>query len=162
MPAIPYNDAVMRIDLFEDPLDGPREPGDVRINRVGIFVYEDRRRIAVGFNLTPFRHRPSVAVTVHNAHGEPAGSLDIIEAIQPNFTLTVHLRDRRPTDTYSARVRVYYRVDSEGGVQLQAAPPPLAPPGETPAPPPPETLARDQLVVDEREITFDVTEVGEK
>jgi hypothetical protein len=154
----------MNIDLFDDPLEGPRAPRDVRINRIGIYVYEDRRRIAVGFNLTPFRQRPSVEVLVHNSRGEAAGSLSIIEAIQPNFTLTVHLRDREPTDTYSARVRVYYNVDEQGAVQQLVPPAPLPPRDAStpPSPPPREELAQGRLTVDERQITFDVTEVGEK
>ena len=96
----------MNVTFFDDPLS--QEPEDVRIRKVGFYVYEDKRRVAVGFNLTPFRERPSVEATIVNERGELAGSLNVIEVLRPNFSLTMHLRDKEPTATYMARVVVYY------------------------------------------------------
>lgn len=103
----------MRIEFFDDPLRGPKSRDEVRLNQLGIFVYPDKRRIAVGFDLTPFLEKPSIEVVVVNANGEKAGTLHIIEAFQPNFSLTLHLRDANPTDIYYAKAMVYYAAPGE-------------------------------------------------
>ena len=43
----------MDIQFFEDPLEAPKSREDVRLKELGLYVYEDGRRVAVGFNLTP-------------------------------------------------------------------------------------------------------------
>lgn len=121
------------INFYNDSDRQGREPQDVRLNQLGLFVYEDGRRIAVGFNITPFRERPSIEVIANNERGQPAGSLTIIEALQPNFSLTMHLRDASPTEEYTIRAELYY-VDSDG----------------------------ERQVVDSKETTVDVTTPGEK
>ncbi|MFQ5401399.1 MAG: hypothetical protein ACE5E7_17595 [Anaerolineae bacterium] len=98
----------MHINFYDDPLETPKPREDVRIKRLGLFVYEDRRRVAVGFELTPFLERPSIEVLVTNENGEPAGAMTIIETLDTNFTLTLHLRDKEPTDTYHVQATVYY------------------------------------------------------
>ena len=104
----------MEIQFFDDPESGPKAREDVRINDIGLFVYEDGRRIAVGFNITPFRERPSIEVDVYNDEGQLAASLNVIETIEANFHLTLHLRDKEPTQYYSVEVFVYYpNLDGE-------------------------------------------------
>ena len=100
----------MRIEFFDDPLKGPRSREDVRFNQLGLYVYDDRRRIAVGFDITPFLERPSVEVTITNAAGEVAANLTVIEAMQPNFNLTMHLRDNPPADPYQIEAILYYQA----------------------------------------------------
>ena len=154
----------MRIGFFDDPLQPPRQPEDVRINRLGIFVYEDGRRVAVGFDLTPFRRRPSVEVVIRNERGEPAGNLSIIEALQPNFTLTVHLRDRQPTEWYTARAVVYYNVMSDedrAEVDDAADGPPRAEDAAPPVPPK-EVLPTGRMEVDEQTVRFNATQPGDQ
>lgn len=98
----------MDITFFDDPLEGPKPRDEVRIKQIGLFVYEDLRRVAVGVELTRFRERPSLEITIINARGEPAGSLNMIETLTPNFTLTMHLRDQEPTDHYELTAQIYY------------------------------------------------------
>jgi hypothetical protein len=99
---------------FYDGLDGgPKSRKEVRLNELGLYVYEDGRRVAVGFNLTPFLERPSLLVTITNAEGNEAASLSVIEAMEPNFNLTVHLRDGANLDPYQVEAIVYY-VSEEG------------------------------------------------
>ncbi|MGD8584775.1 MAG: hypothetical protein PVH65_00805 [Chloroflexota bacterium] len=78
-----------------------------------MYVYEDGRRVAIGFNLTPFLERPSLLVTITNAEGDEAASLSVIEAMEPNFNLTVHLRDDANLDPYTVEAVVYY-VSEDG------------------------------------------------
>ena len=101
------------INFFDDPQKRGRAREDVRLQQLGLFVYEDGRRVAIGFNLTPFAERPSIEVTATNEQGQVAGSMTIIEALAPNFNLTMHLRDDKPTDKYEIEVVVYYK-DEEG------------------------------------------------
>lgn len=103
----------MRINFYDDPLGGPRPREDVRFNELGLFVYDDRRRVAVGFDIVPFREPPSISVVVTNSNGVVAASLRVINAIQPNFNLTMHLRDEHPSDSYDIEAIIYY-ISSDG------------------------------------------------
>lgn len=98
----------MQINFFDDPSKAPKAREDVRLNDLGIFVYPDGRRVAVGFNLTPFIERPCIEVRVVNERGEAAGWLNVIETLEANFSLTMHLRDKEPTELYEATAVVYY------------------------------------------------------
>lgn len=103
----------MRVQFFEDPLRGPRPREEVRFNQLGLFVHEDGRRIAVGFDITPFLDRPSIQVVVTNESGQEAATFSIIEATQPNFNVTVHLRDDEPTELYTVEAYLYYSSPGE-------------------------------------------------
>jgi hypothetical protein len=98
----------MNVTFFDDPMQGPLPPEEVRIKQLGLYIYPDKRRVAVGFELTRFKERPSLEVTIINAHGKLAGSLNVIETLNPNFSLTMHLRDQEPTEAYDIEVVVYY------------------------------------------------------
>jgi hypothetical protein len=103
----------MRINFFDDPFEGPQERGEVRFEQLGFFVYPDRRRVAVGFQLAPFRERPSIEVRIWNDHGVRAGNLLVIEALQPKFSLTIHLRDQEPTDNYRVEAVLFFKGEPD-------------------------------------------------
>lgn len=122
------------INFFDDGIELPKAREDVRLKNLGVFVYDDGRRVAVGFELTPFRERPSLEVRATNARGEKAGSMTVIEALSPNFSLTMHLRDNDPTNVYEIAALVYYDdKDGEG-----------------------------QMEVDQKRVTIDVTRPGDQ
>jgi hypothetical protein len=104
----------MQINFFDDSQKSPRSRDEVRINQLGVFVYPDGRRLAVGFDITPFIERPSIEVNLYNSRGEPAGSLIVIETLETNFTLTMHLRDHSPTDLYTLEAEIYYLAPNQG------------------------------------------------
>ncbi|MCO5185182.1 MAG: hypothetical protein M9918_24845 [Anaerolineae bacterium] len=126
---------MMQIDFFDDPSRTPRSREDVRINDIGIYVHPGGRRIAVGFDLTPFIERPSLDVDIRNARGEWAGQLSVVQTPESNFHLNTFLRDSDGTDTYELLVVVYYAVLEDGFPRME---------------------------VDRRVVTFDVLEPGEK
>lgn len=103
----------MHVQFYDNLDGGPRSREEVRFNRLGLYVYEDSQRVAIGFDLTPFIERPSILVQVWNADGEEAASLSVIEAMQPNFNLTLHLRDDIRKDPYDVEAILYYV--GEGG-----------------------------------------------
>lgn len=123
----------MRVQFFDDPLEGPRPRDEVRFNNLGLFVYEDGRRIAVGFDITPFMERPSIEVVVKNAQDVESASLSIIESLNRQFNVTLHLRDTTYLDPYTIEANLYYR--SQDG---------------------------EKTVVDSIARTFDVSNPGEK
>lgn len=95
----------MEIKFFDE---GPKPRKEVRIKQLGLYLYEDRRRVQVGFALTPFAERPSLQVVITNPQGQEASSLHVIETVETNFSLTLHLRDREPADIYTVTVTLYY------------------------------------------------------
>ena len=103
----------MRINFFDNPLEEPENRGDVRFTQLGFFVYPDQRRVAVGFQLTPSRRRPSIEVRIWNEQGEPAGELLVIEALQNNFSLTIHLRDQEPSAIYKVEAVLYFKEEPD-------------------------------------------------
>ncbi|MCP4427624.1 MAG: hypothetical protein GY803_24335, partial [Chloroflexi bacterium] len=98
------------VQFFDTGFEIPKAREDVKFNEVGFFVYEDRRRVAVGFNITRFLEGPSIEVNITNDNGEPAGTLTVIETGDANFSLTMHLRDQNPTDLYHVEATLYYAV----------------------------------------------------
>jgi hypothetical protein len=103
----------MRVQFFEDPQRGPRPREDVRFNQLGLFVHEDGRRVAVGFDITPFLERPSIQVIVTSDSGQEAATFSIIEATQSNFNVTMHLRDKEPTELYTVEAYLFYPSPEE-------------------------------------------------
>lgn len=102
------------VNFFDDPSKAPRSREAVRFNQLGIYVHEGSRRIAVGFDITPFIERPSIEVNVKNILGAPAGNLTVVETLDSNFSLTLHLRDREPTDVYEVSATLYYATPETG------------------------------------------------
>lgn len=98
----------MQINFFDDPLEAPKSREDVRLKTLGLYLHEDRQRVAVGFDITPFIERPSIEVIATNERGEKAGSLHVIETLDANFSLVMHLRDQEPTALYEIRAILYY------------------------------------------------------
>ena len=106
------------IRFFDDAEDPRRDPEEVRLRNLGLYVYEDRRRVAIGFDITPFRERPSLEVQVTNERGESAGSMTVIQAMESNFHLTLHLRDEAPTDLYEVEVVLYYPRENDERIEV--------------------------------------------
>lgn len=101
------------LNFYDDPEKQGRPREEVRLTQLGLYIYEDARRVAIGFNLTPFAERPSLEITATNEEGEIAGSMTVIEALSPNFNITMHLRDESPGDNYAIEVVVFYK-DEKG------------------------------------------------
>lgn len=98
----------MDINFFDNSFEIPKPREDVRFKQIGLFVYEDLRRVAVGLEMTPFLEPPCVEIVVKNGEGIIAGTMTLIEANAPNITLTMHLRDQEPTAEYELTAQIYY------------------------------------------------------
>jgi hypothetical protein len=104
----------MRIHFYDDPGGGPKAREEVRFNRLGLYMYPQKRQVAVGFDITPFLEKPSIEVTLTNEMGERAATLTVIEAMQPNFSLIMHLRDQVPSQKYQVEAILYYPSVEDG------------------------------------------------
>ena len=120
------------INFFDDPAELPKGRADVRLLQLGFYVYEDGRRVMVGFELTPFLERPSLEISITNENGERAASMIIVDTQTPNLSMTMHLRDKEPTDTYKVDVVLYYAMPNEERelVQMETAVLDVQTPGE--------------------------------
>lgn len=124
----------MKVQFFDNPTRGPVPREDVRFNRLGLYMYDDGQRVAVGFDVTPFRERPNIEVSLRNEEGKEAASLNVIEANQSNFNLTMHIRDDSASNQYEVKAILYYPSQDNG----------------------------DRMVVDSVIKTLDVSQVGEQ
>ncbi len=109
----------MDIKFFDDPLQSPNSREDVRIKQLGLYLFEDRRRVAVGFDITPFLERPSIQVSIRDLQGKEVSSLHVIETLETNFSLTMHLRDPEPQDTYEVSATLYYATPDTDREDIQ-------------------------------------------
>ena len=123
----------MHINFYDDPLQAPKTRDEVKLNQIGLYIYPEGRKVAVGLDITPFLERPSIEITVLNEHGERAAALTVIESLERNFTMTLHLRDKELTRLYQIQVVLYYS----------------------------NVETREWLTVDNQTATFDVTRPGE-
>ncbi len=110
---------MLDINFFDDPTSAPRAREDVRFKQLGFFVHPpDGRRIGIGFDITPFIERPSIEVVAVNARGERAGTLTVVQTLQANFNLTLHLRDKEPTAAYTIMATLYYSSPENGRMDV--------------------------------------------
>ena len=98
----------MQIQFFDDPADMFKARDDVRIKDIVTEVSPEGRRVSVGFDLTPFRDRPSLDVVIVNAEGEIAGNITVIETLAHQFILIIHIRDKNPTTRYDVFTELFY------------------------------------------------------
>ena len=90
-----------------DPNGKPLPPEDVRILDLKVEPYPDVQRIRLLVKLTPFQKKPSGDISLTNQDGEILTTTSIIEAVTPNFELTLHLRVFQPGD-YLATMNLLY------------------------------------------------------
>lgn len=95
--------------FFHDPDDLPLPPNEVRIRTFALQPYPDGRRVRVYLEITPFQKKPSAEVTLFNPTGEPAGSVSIIETIDPRLEMTMHLQGTITPGTYTAQADLFYQ-----------------------------------------------------
>jgi hypothetical protein len=133
--------------FFQDPADIPLPPGEVRIRQFRAEPWPDGRRVRVTLELTPFLKRPNSEIKITDEQGEEAASISIIETMEPKMEFTMHLRGADVHGAYTVSAQVFYLEDAEepGENKMEEE----RQEGDQPQ--------RNQIVVDQREITFEVT-----
>ena len=94
--------------LEGDEFPEPRARADVRFESVAVQPYPDGRRVKLMFRLLPFFDRPNVEAAVINKAGQMVAALSLIEANEPEFEFTLHLRGPQPQGAHTLRLLLYY------------------------------------------------------
>jgi hypothetical protein len=93
---------------FVEPDEIPQPPELVKIESLIAKVYPDGRRVRVDVQLTPFLERPNMEFRVLNSAGDEVASLSIIESMDCQFEMTVHLRGPQPVGRHTLRAELFY------------------------------------------------------
>jgi len=100
----------MEFFLSEANSSIPRKvPEDVRIEDLRAEPYQDRHRVRVALELTPFQQSPAIELVLKNPAGEEVASASIVEPVAWKMELTLHIHQSEPTPgEYSLAARVIY------------------------------------------------------
>jgi hypothetical protein len=97
---------------FVEPDEVPQPPEAVKIEELTARVYPDGRRVRVNVKITPFLERPNLEFQVINSEGVEVASLSIIESMDRDFEMTVHLRGPQPSGRHTLRGELFYSPES--------------------------------------------------
>jgi hypothetical protein len=122
--------------FFQDPNEVRLPPEQVRLRELQVTPQPGGTRVKIYLELTPFKKRPNVEVTITSATGKEAAHTSILEAMLHKMEFTMHLREPVPGSRYDVETIVYY----------QKLPEPSETPGDIPLP--------DPMIVDRHETTF--------
>jgi hypothetical protein len=122
--------------FFQDPNEVRLPPEEVRLRELQVTPQPDGNRVKIYLELTPFKKRPNVEVTITAASGKEAAHASILEAMLHKMEFTMHLRQPVAGSRYNVQTIVYY----------QRLPEPSETPTELPLPEP--------MIVDCHETTF--------
>jgi hypothetical protein len=125
------------MDFFlQDPNEVRLPPEEVRLLEVKVTPQPGSPRVKIYLELTPFKKRPNLEVTIYASSGKKAAHSSILETMLPKLEFTLHLRQVEPGSEYTIESVVYY----------QKLPEPSDEPVDVPLPEP--------MVVDRRKTTF--------
>ncbi len=93
---------------FSDTSEIPLPPQEVRVRQFDASPWQDKRRVQIYLEVTPFQKRPNGEIIVTNAMGEEVANISIIEMIDPKIELTVHLRGAELVGPFTASAWIYY------------------------------------------------------
>lgn len=97
---------------FSDASEIPLPPEEVRIRGFDVYPWQDKRRVQILLEITPFQKRPNGEINVTNAMGEEVANISIIEMIDPKIEFTVHLRGAGLVGPFTASAWIYYSDES--------------------------------------------------
>ena len=100
----------MTMDFFfpEDNLTRA-VPEETHITSVRAEPYEDRGRVRVNIEVTPFQKRPNIDVTLYDSGGEEVATTSIVEPLSWKLEFTLHVRGKTdPAGAYKLEARLYY------------------------------------------------------
>ena len=102
-------------------------PAETHITSLRSEPYEDRLRLRVNIEVTPFQTRPHIDVTLYDADGEEVSAASLVEPLSWKLEFTMHVRGRQdPAGAYRLEARLYYPDDGPQAepVQIQFEIPP--------------------------------------
>lgn len=125
------------MDFFlQDPDEVRLPPEEVRLVNMEAMPLTGSPRVKIHLELTPFKKRPNIEVTITAPSGKKAAYSSILETMLRKLEFTMHLRQVELGKEYTVESVVYY----------QKLPEPSDTPMDVPLPEP--------MVVDRRKATF--------
>lgn len=122
--------------FFQDPNEIRLPPEEVRLRELQVTPQPNGSKVKIYLELSPFKKRPNVEVTITAASGKEVAHASILEAMLHKMEFTMHLREPVPGSQYNIETTIYY----------QKLPPPSDTPTEVPLPEP--------MIVDHHKATF--------
>jgi len=95
--------------FLQDPNEIRLPPDQVRLTKVQATPLPDDRRVKVHLELTPFMKRPNIEVTILSSAGKEVGHTSILEIMQHELELIIHLRQVEPGEQLTMQITVYYQ-----------------------------------------------------
>lgn len=91
-------------------MDPDRKPSDqVKIEKIEIHPYPDRRRVFVHIVVTPFETRPNLLMTARDEDDRIVSEMSVIETMHHDMEFTMHLRGvDEPEGLYTLTTTLYY------------------------------------------------------
>ena len=111
----------MTMDFFfpEDNLTRA-VPEETHITSLRAEPYEDRGRVRVNLEVTPFQKRPHIDVTLFDSDGEEVTTTSLVEPLSWKLEFTLHVRGKTdPAGTYKLEARLYYPDDGPQAEPVQ-------------------------------------------
>lgn len=86
----------------------PLPPDKMEIIDLRAEPYEDGKRVLVHLIFTPFKKNPSAEILVYDPDNREVANASIIEAIDPNTEITLHLPPDSLQGEYTVAVKAFY------------------------------------------------------
>ena len=99
---------MLRPHEFQPPEDG-LPPEEVRVLSLRAEPWPDGgRRVRVHLEITPFKERPNLEVSIADINGVEVSSINIIESIDTRMTFTMHIRSKEVSGKYTLSASLAY------------------------------------------------------
>jgi hypothetical protein len=94
--------------FFPDPNVERMEPAQTRLLDLKAEPYSDGKRLRVALELTPFKQRPDIEITLYDSTGQPAATASIVEPVAWKLEVTLHVRAPDPAGAYRLAASLAY------------------------------------------------------
>ncbi len=103
------DDDKLNIDLIVQNNANLLPPDQITIKTVGAAPYPDNRRVKVTVEVTPFRERPNLEITILDVDGRPIANTSAIGLMNFTTSYVMHLRGvQDPAGAYTVQVQLFY------------------------------------------------------
>lgn len=87
------------ISITQNQLEG-FSPDEVRFLDLNVEPWEDKTRLKIFVQTTPFSKYPNLDFLIESADGSKIAQASIIENVESKFVFTMHLRNKSNQGTY--------------------------------------------------------------
>ena len=83
-------------------------PEETKILSLAAEPYEDGKRVRVNVEMSPFKERPHLEITLTDAEGEEISTASFVEPMAWKLEFTLHLRKKPANGMLNLEARLYY------------------------------------------------------